>query len=86
MQDRKCLCAACPAVVLRLKIIQVSDVREVDINLLLGLLIVAFCALVDNDFVNEGVQCILFGDLPNAGQHAVVVYGYNEYENSGYYT
>lgn len=56
MQDRKCLCAACPAVVLRLKIIQVSDVREVDINLLLGLLIVAFCTLVDNDFVNEGVQ------------------------------
>lgn len=35
---------------------QVSDVREVDINLLLGLLLVAFCALVDNDFVNEGVQ------------------------------
>ncbi len=56
MQDRKCLCAACPAVVLRLKLIQVSDVREVDINLLLGLLLVAFCALVDNDFVNEGVQ------------------------------
>ena len=56
MQDRKCLCAACPAVVLRIKIIQVSDVREVDINLLLGLLIVAFCTLVDNDFVNEGVQ------------------------------
>jgi len=56
LQDRKCLCAACPAVVLRLKIIQVSDVREVDINLLLGLLIVAFCTLVDNDFVNEGVQ------------------------------
>lgn len=41
---------------LRLKLIQVSDVREVDINLLLGLLLVAFCALVDNDFVNEGVQ------------------------------
>lgn len=41
---------------LRLKLIQVSDVREVDINLLLGLLLVAFCALVDNDFViNEGV-------------------------------
>jgi hypothetical protein len=56
LQDRKCLCAACPAVVLRLKLIQVSDVREVDINLLLGLLLVAFCALVDNDFVNEGVQ------------------------------
>lgn len=56
MQDRKCLCAACPAVVLRLKLIQVSDVREVDINLLLGLLLVAFCALVDNDFVNEGVH------------------------------
>lgn len=33
------------------KLIQVSDVREVDINLLLGLLLVAFCALVDNDFV-----------------------------------
>lgn len=34
----------------------------------------------------KGLVCILFGDLPNAGQHAVVVYGYNEYENSGYYT
>lgn len=31
---------------------------------------------------------ILFGNLDNynAGNHAVVVYGYNEYENSGYYT
>lgn len=31
---------------------------------------------------------ILFGSLDNynAGNHAVVVYGYNEYENPGYYT
>ena len=26
---------------------------------------------------NNKRPCILFGDLPNAGQHAVVVYGYN---------
>lgn len=30
--------------------------------------------------------CILFGNLDGAGNHAVVAYGYNEYENPGYYT
>lgn len=30
--------------------------------------------------------CILFGNLSGAGNHAVVAYGYNTYENSGYYT
>ncbi|OCN00391.1 hypothetical protein A7X67_02050 [Clostridium sp. W14A] len=29
---------------------------------------------------------ILFGNLANAGNHAVVAYGYNEYENPGFYT
>lgn len=29
---------------------------------------------------------ILFGNLDGAGNHAVVAYGYNEYENPGYYT
>lgn len=30
--------------------------------------------------------CILFGNLDAAGNHAVVAYGYNDYENSGYNT
>lgn len=30
--------------------------------------------------------CILFGNLPNAGNHAVVAYGYNTYENTWYDT
>ena len=30
--------------------------------------------------------CILFGNLENAGNHAVVVYGYNLYESPGYTT
>lgn len=44
------------------------------------------CWGITGKIKNNKRPCILFGDLPNAGQHAVVVYGYNEYENSGYYT
>ena len=30
--------------------------------------------------------CIIYGNLPGAGNHAAIVYGYNQYENPGYYT
>lgn len=30
--------------------------------------------------------CILFGDISGAGNHAIIVYGYNSYENPTYYT
>jgi hypothetical protein len=41
---------------------------------------------ITNEVNNNHRPCILFGNLGNDGNHAVVVYGYNTYENSGYYT
>lgn len=43
---------------------------------------------IDGEIKNDKRPCILFGNLSNhnAGNHAVVVYGYNTYENSGYNT
>lgn len=41
---------------------------------------------ITNEISNNKRPCILFGNLADAGNHAAVVYGYNDTENSGYYT
>lgn len=44
------------------------------------------CLGIPNEIKTNKRPCILFGLLPNADKHAVVVYGYNTYEHKNYYT
>lgn len=41
---------------------------------------------ITGEIKNNKRPCILFGNLKNAGNHAVVVYGYNNYEIAGFTT